>query len=250
MATLVVLIGLLPFLGTPESRDHSLDALLRSVFVNTAPAGAHSSVRVQQTPIRSDGYIGVILTPKQEKHEEARIPRLTLATRSAGFSHPLTIRFTGSYWFFQSPFVGPPMDSVVAEGDPATIGVRSSNYKPLLMEAVQTLDEPVDTTNLDHIQLAMLDADSYPGTFSVELILVDTHSQDRLQSLGVQWPNAIPVVKNASTSHSETLSYSVPPYSTCKQFDQIRLIVRLDPSRGRQGAAIAIQSFMLSPRGM
>jgi len=248
-ATLFVIIGLLPLLGSPGSRDHSFDVLLRSIFVKTVPAGAHPSVRLLQTSIRSDGYIGVILTPKRDKREEARIPPITLATQSAGFSHQLTIRFTGSYWFFQSPFLGPPIDSVLAEGDPATVGVRSSNYKPLLMEAVQNLDEPVDTDSLEHVQLAMVDADPYPGTVSVELVLVDTHSQDHLQSLGVQWPNAIPVIENARTSHSDTLAFAVPTHSSCKRFNQIRLIFRLDPSRSKQGAAIVIQSFVLSPRG-
>ena len=250
MATVVVVFGLLPFLMSAGHRERSFDALLRNLFVKTVPVtGAHQSVRVQQPPIRSDGYIGVILTPKQKKRVEPKVPRITVATRTGGLLHPLTIRFTGSYWFFQSPFLGPPMDSVTAEGDPATIGVRSSNYKPLLMEAVQDLDEPIDTASLENIQLSMLDTDPYPGTVSVELVLVDTKLENHLQSLGVQRLNAIPVVKNANSSHSDTLTYSVPWYCRCKEFNQIRLIFRLDPSRSKQGAAIAIQSFMLGPRG-
>lgn len=252
MATVVVLLGLLPFLMSSARGDRSLDALLRGLLVKTAfvPVERRQSVRVQQSPIRSDGYIGVILTPKQEKHTDPKIPQFSLNARAAGFMRPMTIAFTGSYWFFQSPFLGPPLDSVIAEGDPERVGVRSSNYKPLLMEAVQDLDEPIETAGLDKIQLAMLDADPYPGTVSVELVVVDTHSEDHLQSLGVQRPNVIPMIENASSAHSETLTFLVPPQPRCKHFNQIRLIFRLDPSRSRQGAAIAIQSFMLDPEGM
>lgn len=251
MATVVVVFGLLPLLMQTGHRDRSLDALLRNLLVKTIPvSGAQPSVHVQQTPIRSDGYIGVILTPKREKHVESKVPQITVATRTAGLLHPLTIRFTGSYWFFQFPFLGPPMDSVTAEGDPATIGVRSSNYKPLLMEAIQDLDEPIDTASLENIQLATLDSDPYPETISVELVLVDTKLENHLQSLGVQRLNAIPVVENANGSHSDRLRYSMPSGPRCKHFNQIRLIFRLDPSRSRQGAAIAIQSFILGPRGL
>jgi hypothetical protein len=250
MATLVALIGLLPLLSG-GSRDHSLDAVLRKLWQRTGSGAVvhRSTVRLQEASVRSDGYIGVILIPKQEHREKQIVaPQLSLSSRAAGLLRPLTIRFTGSYWFFQYPFVRPPFDSVKAEGDPANVGVRSSNYKPLMMEAVQTLDDPIDTAGLGKIQLSMLDADPYPGTVSVELVLVDTTSWDHpLQSLGIQHLNTIPVAENASSSHSETLTFAVAQDSQSKQFNQIRLIFRLDPSRNRQGAAIAIQSFVLVP---
>jgi hypothetical protein len=42
----------------------------------------------------------------------------------------------------------------------------------------------------------------------------------------------------------------MPSHSRLERFNQIRLIFRLDPSRNRQAAAIAIESFVLVPRGL
>jgi hypothetical protein len=253
-ATLVAVVGLLPLLLSPGSSDHSLQALLRKVLPQGGAAVVvhRKTVRLQQTAVQNDGYIGVILTPKQENREKQIVaPQLSVSSRGAGLLRPLTIRFTGSYWFFQYPFVRPPLDSITAEGDPAGIGVRSSNYKPLLMEAVQTLDEAIEAADLGKVQLSMLDADPYPGTISVEFVLVDTRTWNQpALSLGIRPLNATPSIENAGSSHSETLAFQVPQEPPSKPFNQIRLIFRLDPSRNKQGAAIAIQSFVLVPRRM
>jgi hypothetical protein len=209
-------------------------------------------VRLDQTSIRGDGYIGVILTPPQKKQKQLMVPpELRLARRIGGLPHPLRIRFTGSYWFFQYPFIRPPFDSIKAEGDPANIGVRTSNYRPLQMEAVQTLDEPIDATELATIQLTMLDEDPHPASVSVELVLtnagVGNHTE---QSLGSQGLNTSPSIENAGSSHYETLTFSVPAHSHCKQFNQMRLIFRLAPFRNQQAAAVAIEDFVLVPKGV
>jgi hypothetical protein len=57
------------------------------------------------------------------------------------------------------------------------------------------------------------------------------------------------MMENASHSHSETLTYSVPMESHCAKFDQIKLRFRLGPSRGETAAAVAIEDFLLMPRG-
>jgi len=252
-ATAMVLIGLLPFIASSRG-DASLAALLRSLFVRKAGGAiVHSrAVRLQQTPIRSDGYIGVILTPKRQPQVTSKtIPPLVLSARTPALKNPLQIPFTGSYWFFQNPFVRPPVDSIRAEGDPANVGVRSSNRKPLQMEAVQTLDEPIETRDIDKIKLALLDADRNPQTISVELVLADTRTWGiPMLSLGVEHLEQSSDVTNVMISHSETEGFTVPLHSRLERFNQIRLIFRLDPSRDRQAAAIAIESFVLVPRGL
>lgn len=252
-ATAMVLIGLLPFIASSQG-DASLAALLRSLFVRKAGGAIVRSrpVRLQQTPIRSDGYIGVILTPKRLPHIiSKKIPQLVLNIKTPGLKNPLQIPFTGSYWFFQDPFVRPPFDSITAEGDPANVGVHSSNRKPLQMEAVQTLDEPIETRNLEKIELAMLDADQNPQTISVELVLADTRTWGvPMMSLGVERLEQSLALMNITNSRSETEGFTVPLHSHLESFNQIRLIFRLDPSRNRQAAAIAIESFVLVPRGL
>ncbi|HEU5232117.1 MAG TPA: hypothetical protein VFU50_04600 [Terriglobales bacterium] len=252
-ATAMVLVGLLPFIASSNG-DASLAALLRSLFVRKAGGAVvrNHAVRLQETPIRSDGYIGVILTPKRMPQVSSRqIPQLVFNRKAMGLKNPLHIPFTGSYWFFQDPFVRPPFDSVRAEGDPANVGVRSSNRKPLQMEAVQTLDEPIETRDIDKIKLAMLDADQNPQTISVELVLADTRTWGiPMLSLGVERLEQSSDLMNVMTSHSETEGFKVPLHCDLVRFNQIRLIFRLDPSRDRRAAAIAIDSFVLVPRGL
>ena len=252
-ATAMVLIGLLPFIASSQG-DASLAALLRSFFVRKAGGVIVRShpVRLQQMPIRSDAYIGVILTPKRLPQAiSKKLPQLVLNTKVPGVKNPLHISFTGSYWFFQDPFVRPPFDSMRAEGDPAKVGVRSSNRKPLQMEAVQTLDEPIETRDVDKIKLAILDADQHPQTISVELVLVDTRTWGiPMLSLGVERLEQSTDLMNVMASRPETEGFTVPLRSHLERFNQIRLIFRLDPSRDRRAAAIAIESFVLVPRGL
>jgi len=253
LATALIALGLLPLLMPLGGGERSIDALFRIWLggMKVARAVRTGSVKVVERTMQRDGYIGVILTPLREKQKPAVAPpELRLARRIGGLPHPLTIRFTGSYWFFQYPFVRPPFDSIKAEGDPATVGVRSSNYRPLLMEAVQSLDEPIDVTELSTIQLTMLDADPHPSGISIQLVLADTdlHNHPE-QSLGLQTLDGNPLVVNAGNSHSETLTFPVPMQSRCKRFNQIRLIFWLDPSHDRQAAAVAVQDFVLVPKG-
>jgi len=254
MATLVIVICLLPLLGSLGQPANPLDAAIwELLFRPPSPHIAHDfSVRIEQTPIRSHGYIGVILTPRQTKREEATtLSRLDFRTHEPSLMRTMTIPFTGSYWFFQYPFVRPPLDSITAEGDPAAIGVRSSNYKPLLMEAVQNLYQPIETARLGEVQIDMQDADTFPGTISVELVLVDTATWDHpRQSLGIQALTPPTVIESASSSHPENVTFAVPQPAHCREFNQMRLIFRLDRSRSRQAAAIAVQSFVLLPHAM
>ncbi|HWC17945.1 MAG TPA: hypothetical protein VG498_13075 [Terriglobales bacterium] len=254
MTAVVIVIGLFPLLVSLGRPTNLLDALLRRLwFRGGSPHIARShSVRIEQTRVRNDGYIGVVLTPKQtESNPIPALPQISFAAQAPSFVRPLMIPFTGSYWFFQSPFSRPPMDSVNAEGDPASVGVRSSNYRPLLMEAVQNLYQPLETARVGEVQLAMFDVDPLPGTVSVELVLSDTSVWGHpAQSLGVQRVGAPTLVERTSNSHSENLNFAVPKHSRCREFNQMRLIFTLDPSRSRLGASVAVQSFMLVPRVM
>ena len=253
-AVLAIVIGLLPLLLSSGRPPNLLDALLRQLlFGSGSPQITRShSVRIEQARVRSDGYIGVILTPKQAMtNRMSPLPQISFAAHSPSLMRPLTIPFTGSYWFFQSPFARPPGDSVNAEGDPASVGVRSSNYRPLLMEAVQNLYQPLETARVGEVELAILDIDSLPGTVSVELVLADTSAWGHpAQSLGVQRIGASTLMGNVGKSHSENLNFLVPKHSRCREFNQMRLIFTLDSSRSRQAAAVAVQSFMLQPRAM
>ena len=254
MAVFAIVIGLLPLLLSSGRPANLLDALLRQLLfrAGSPQIARRDSVRIEETHVPSGGYIGVILTPKQSQTNRiSALPQISAAAQVPSSWRPLMIPFTGSYWFFQSPFARPPGDSVNAEGDPASVGVRASNYRPLLMEAVQNLYQPLETARVGEVQLAMLDIDPLPGTVSVELVLADTSAWGHpVQSLGSQRVGAPTLVGSVSNSHSENLSFLVPRHSHCREFNQLRLIFTLDSSRSRQAAAVAVQSFMLVPRAM
>ena len=249
-ACVLVALGLLPQMMPVGGGERSIDVLFRLWSSGLAREVAHNkAVRIEQTPISSDGYIGVILTPRREKLKQLVVPpELRLARRISGLPHPLTIRFTGSYLFFQFPFIRPPFDSIRAEGDPAKVGVRASNYKPLLMEAIQTLDDPIDATELSTIQLSLLSEDPYPDSIAVQLVLTDIRNHLE-QSLGVQGLKVRPLINDTGSSDLETLTFVVPAEPRCKQFNQIRLIFWLKPTRNQEAAAISIQDFVLIPKG-
>jgi hypothetical protein len=253
-ATLAIVLCLFPLLGSVGQPANPVDAaILKLLFRPPSMRVAHDfTVRLEQTRVRSDGYIGVILTPKQSKRNEATtLSQLNFRSPEPSMMRSLTIPFTGSYWFFQYPFVRPPLDSITAEGDPAAIGVRSSNYEPLLMEAVQNLYQPMETARLGEVQIDMQDADAFPGTVSVELVLVDTGTWDHpAQSLGIRPLTAPVVIESARNSHPENINFTVPEHPRCREFNQMRLIFRLDSSRSRQAAAIAVRSFTLLARAM
>ena len=252
-ATVFTIAGLVPLLIPFGTGEHSIDALFRQWSSGSSSRKLVSirRVRLEPAPIAGNGYIGVILTPLREKNKEPAVPpQFRLQKRVGGLQHPLRIRFTGSYWFFQYPFVRPPFDSIRAAGDPASTHVRASNYRPLLMEAVQNLEEPIDATQLHEIQLEIFDADADPATVAIQLVLADIkpgqHSEEALASLPL---NSAPL-EQKSVSHSETLTYTLPTQIRCKQFNQIRLIFWLAPSRNQQAAAISIENFVLAPKGL
>jgi hypothetical protein len=164
---------------------------------------------------------------------------------------PLSIPFDGVYWFFRWPDKHPSRNAHVAHGSPEEFNIRSSDGRPLVMEAHQYLGTQINLNCCRKIQVEIQNADHYPGTVSVELILRNTSLPGKPSlSLG-----ALPVspdrpwkLYDDRVPGSEVLSFSISDSSALQQFDEFTVVFRLAPDRSLLAARIGIKRFILAPR--
>lgn len=251
VATLLLTGGLSPYLevvwhwgaGSP-----SFGSAEPARFARHSPGGGAS--------LAGGGiYAGVILWPKRPERARLVSPPRPLSQTSFAVSpqKPVRIPFDGAYWFFQAPDKAPPPDSFVIRDDVATRWVRSANHEPLTMEAQQSFGRLIDMSCCSRIQITVANADRYPGTVSMELILSNTSVKGRpSQSLGAAEVNSIPRrgPRGRGVPVEETLTFSIPATAAITQFDAAAIRFHLDAPRTDVGAQIAILGFVLVPRGL
>jgi hypothetical protein len=197
------------------------------------------------------GYQRIILWPVAEK-KKVVAPVLS-KTSLSGFntSKPLTIRFDGSYWYFQPRGRGPGTRAHVARGNPLTVDVRSVNFIPLVMEAHQSLAAAVPLACCREIQVTIENHDNAPGIISLGVLLTDSTSLGKptlyldQQTVVSTEPGHFTVKSSPAT---EVLSFRVPGRPKIQQFDEITVIFFPDSERPNTGAKIAIKQFDLIPR--
>jgi hypothetical protein len=203
-----------------------------------------------------DAYSGIVLWPKKQKLTPLVAPAPLLGNYQLGISrsaNPLVVPFNGVYWFFKAPDVRPPRGSHEAHGNPELLTTRSTDRRPLSMEAHQNLGTLIDLNCCSRIQVAIRNTDRYPETVSLELILTDTSLPKRLsQSLGTIMVKSTRPWKlyGDRPPVSETLTFEVPVRSVINRFDEVTVVFRLDPARADFGAKIGIERFLLVPRGL
>jgi hypothetical protein len=204
-----------------------------------------------------DSDSGIVLWPKKPRLTAfvAPVPitafsSLFPAARSAT---PLVIPFNGVYWFFKSPDLHPPRTSRQAHGSPEALDIHSTDRRPLSMEAHENFGSMIDVDCCSRIQIAIRNADPYPESVSLELILVNSSLPGRpSQSLG-----AITVKSTRSwkmyekqSPVAEILNFPMPTVHSLRRFDEVAIVFRLNGFRAEDGAKIAIDRFVLVPRGL
>jgi hypothetical protein len=197
------------------------------------------------------GYERIILWPVTEK-KKVVAPVLS-RTSLSGFnpSKPLTIRFDGSYWYFQPRGKGPGTRAHVARGSPLTVNVRSINFIPLVMEAHQSLATAIPLACCREIQVTIENHDNAPGVIALGVLLTDSTSLGKptlyldQQTVVSTEPGHFTV---KSSPAAEVLSFRVPGRPKIQQFDEITVIFFPDSERPNTGAKIAIKQFDLIPR--
>ena len=204
---------------------------------------------------RGGSYSGIVLWPEYQETAKLVAPRVP--TRNPFVLAPraslLSIPFQGVYWVFQAPDSRPSPQSHTAQGSPEKFNIRSTDGRPLRLEARQNLATLIDLACCSGIQVAIQNADPYPGTVSLELILRNTTLPGApFQSLGtaVVTSTRPRTLYGERPAVSEVLSFNLPPDLKLRQFDELSVVFQLNPNRSDVGPRIGIERFTLVPRGL
>ncbi len=259
LATIFTLAALLPYLhgaagfGLGSSHQRAVRVLPRGGA--SARRYTAETVNDSQRPA-GEGNTGIVLWPEEQLHTQLIAPTpidLTNLPALGPNANPLVIPFGGVYWFFKAPDVRPPRTSRQAHASPETVDIRSTDGRPLSIEAHDYLGSLIALDCCSRIQIAVRNADRYPDTVSLELILVDTSQAGQpSESLGRMLVKSTRPwrIYERPQPVGEMLNFQIPPRSLLRHFDEVRIIFRLDHTRADAGARIAIDHFVLVPRGL
>jgi hypothetical protein len=204
------------------------------------------------TAISSGKYRGVILWQDVKPVPVLAPPRPSLETGPSQSKQPLIIPFDGVYWFYKYPDRRPPQDSYSARGNPSATTFRSADAIPLQMEARQNFINAFDMSCCSRIDVEILNADRYPGTLSIDLILANLSLPgEPSQPLGVRPVTSTPqpATGDEVLPVPEILSFAVPADPKISQFDSATVRFLRAGKRGVSSARVAVERFTLIPRG-
>jgi hypothetical protein len=188
--------------------------------------------------IDDKSFPGIVLfsEPKPRAKLVDPLPGWAHTTLSTARTEPSVIPFSGQYWMFRPPETQPPQKSYSKWGSPETLSFLTTDHATMTMQAHQKLEHPIDLSCCGEIQIAISNADRYPGTVALELILMDNGLS---QSLGTV---AVP------TRPEAVLSFPIPAGSSVQEFNELEVIFHRDRVRIDRSARIAIERFVLVPR--
>jgi Ca2+/Na+ antiporter len=261
LAIVITAAALLPYL--PQSFGGGFGVPSRSHARRRSPQGEPGGQRSRERTLEASmgpttqGDPGIVLLPDKLTHTKLVAPApITANAPLTGHpsADPLVIPFAGVYWFFRAPDVHPPRSSRQAHGSPELLDIRSTDRRPLSMEAHENLGSMIDLNCCSKIQVAIRNADRYPETVSLELILINTAVPGKpSQSLGrmlVKSTRRWKLYDEPAPPASETLNFVMPPKSSLRSFDEVRIVFRIDAVRADAGPRIAIDHLVLIPRGL
>ena len=265
LAVLVTVASLMPYLKHARGSGGLGLFFAGTIGHRPSPPGGHEQTSKEKTVEKGfegaesgfdDGYSGIVLWSKKQELTPLLAPTPVLGKYEMGTgrsANPLVVPFSGVYWFFKAPNVCPPRGSREVHGSPELVTTRSTDRRPLLMEAHQYLGTLIDLNCCSRIQVAIRNTDRYPETVSIELVLTNTTLSKRpSQSLGNIMVRSTRPWKlyGDRPAVGETLTFEIPPRSTISRFDEVTLVFHLDPVRADVGAKIGIEELVLVPRGL
>jgi hypothetical protein len=196
----------------------------------------------------SGDHTGVVLLPEQQQHITLvpPLPSMPADFFDSKHQNPMSIPFYGAYWFFKLPDTKPPPNSYVTHGTPAEMTFFAPDSRALIMEAHQNLGKLINVSCCREIRIEIQNADRYPGTVSVELVLTRQGQEGEL-SLGSAPVTSAPGDPGAPMK--ETLTFPIPARPAIRQFDEFTIRFPRRKTRMFRSAKIAIERFVLIPRG-
>jgi len=232
--------------------------VLRQLLYGESPAdrgGKGAGAPQPPAPVdtgASGGFPGVILWPEIKRVTTliAPLPALGSNPFQGRPAQPLGIPFGGEYWMFRWPFARPPSTSFLERGTPSKLAFSTTDHTPLEMEAHQKLETPIDVGCCGRIQLEILNADRYPGTLTLELVLLNTeHSGFGSLSLGNVPVMSLPdLSKDPVMPVRETLDFTMPAQSSMEQFTELKIVFHRARQRADKSAKVSVERFVLVPR--
>jgi hypothetical protein len=197
------------------------------------------------------GYVSLILWPYPGK--EKVVPPIVMhdALLAPGTKRPVIIHFNGVYWFLQPPNKVPGATAHQANGTPLSVGIKSINSVPLVMDAHQFLSAPIRTGLCREIAVEIENRDNRMGLISLGVLLTDgTAAKKQTIYLGEQQ------ILSTQPEHFsfktepifETLRFSIPADAKIRKFDEITVMVLPDIEHAFEAPKIAVQQFQLFPR--
>jgi hypothetical protein len=237
------------FVGLSASAGHSNFDMNPRAFHIQESAQASPIPSKHSSGASSAGYRTIVLWPIQKKKKVIPSPPQNIQASSRHSSKPWVIPFYGPYLYFKTigETSGPRTD--IAHGDSLKVNVRSTDREPLLMEAHQTLPDPVDMDCCREIQL-VLKNDPSLGASEVGLSLTDSHSPGKItQNLGIKYIGLDSTAQRVGDGpfSEETLSFPIPKSAKIKKFDQITVILFPDPKHLTAGRKVAVERFIMIP---
>jgi hypothetical protein len=226
--------------GPVETARALLEKLLHGDQA-TQPKGRVTRVYMppgNNVEIDDKSFPGIVLfsEPKVSAKLTQPLPGWARTSLSNVPPEPSVIPFSGEYWMFRPPQTQPPKKSYTRWGSPTTLSFMTTDHATMAMEAHQKLEHSIDLSCCSEIQIAISNADRYPGTVTLELILIDNGSP---QSLGT---SPVPARPDA------LLRFPVPAGSAIRQFNELEVVFHRDRVRIDRSARIAIERFVLTPR--
>jgi hypothetical protein len=197
-------------------------------------------------------FPGVILFPEVKDHVTLVPPLPAMKKNLFGVSRtqPLDIPFFGSYWLYKWPSRRLPPTAVTMRGDPDEKTFRSTDHTAMSMEAHQNLGTLIPLSCCRAIEVAIRNADRYPGSVWVDLTLANTALPDKPSlSLGLAAVESHPRLESGTrVPSSETLTFEIPAAAKISRFDEFTVRFILGTMRNEHSAGIAIERFRLIPR--
>jgi hypothetical protein len=235
--------------------SHGVSSSATNYFAHDRTPSRHNGLQHDKESDRAApdflGYQRIILWPVPEKKKIVVSAPSRTSPRGFNISKPVTIRFDGSYWYFQPRGNSLGTRAHIARGNPLTVNIRSTNHIPLIMEAHQSLAAEVPLACCREIQVAIENQDNAPGAIALGVLLTDTTAIGKPtlylgpQTLVSTQPGQFTV---KTSPVSEILSFRVINQSKIEQFDEITVVFFPDSERPYTGAKIAIKQFDLIPR--
>ncbi len=194
-------------------------------------------------------YDGVILWPKEDKKAAALVPPMP-AVRPNLFGkdeqQPFVIPFYGFYWIFKPPNFRPPPNSLTAHGRPLELTFRSTDFRPLVMEARQNLNRRIELSCCGRIEVAVANGDSAASSLEMEVRLTDLTVRGS-PSLSLGRVPIASVATDGATSR-ENVGFTIPSQAPITHFDEIVVEFHLHPRRASRSPKVAVERFLFFPR--